>query len=187
MKTILFLSILFLSGTRQEPAVNRQEARSAFSFLNSIRENPQAFTEKFPFLKKLKGCAVLKWNDTLAKVAEAKAMDLAKRNYFGHVDPDGNGMNYFINKAGYTLNSDWLKTRSENYFESLGAGAASGNEAISNLLIDANTPSLGHRIHLLGLDDWNGSLTDIGIGYVVADGKSTYISYMCVLIAKHNW
>ena len=127
----------------------------------------------------------LRWNDTLARVAEAKALDMATRNYFAHVDPDGYAMNYYINKAGYKLREIWLTKPTANYFESCNAGATSGQEAIKMLLIDNGVPSLGHRIHLLGLDEWSSSLLDIGIGYAHSDGKSTYGSYTCVLIAKH--
>jgi uncharacterized protein YkwD len=123
----------------------------------------------------------------LAKVAETKAMDMAKRHYFNHVDPDGYGINYYINKAGYKLNADWLKDPKANFFESIGAGSNTGQEAIERLILDTNTPSLGHRKHLLGLDEWNASLPDIGIGYVVSNGEAPFSSYICVIIAKHDW
>jgi len=39
---------------------------------------------------------LLRWNDALTKVAEAKALDRATRNYFAHVGPDGFGFNHFM-------------------------------------------------------------------------------------------
>ena len=57
---------------------------------------------------------------------------------------------------------------------------------IRNLIIDKNVPSLGHRKDLLGLDDWNASLYDIGIGYARPVENSRFRSYVCVLIAKHD-
>ena len=129
----------------------------------------------------------LRWNNTLAKVTEAKTLYMATRSYFAHVDPEGYGMNYFINKEGYSLEAKWLASKELNYFESLGAGAPSGEVAVLNLILDANTPSAGHRNHLLGLDSWNGSLTDIGIGYARPVADAPYISYVCILIAKHSW
>jgi uncharacterized protein YkwD len=169
------------------PQVDRQEAKKAYTLLNTIRANPAGFTDEMPFLAEISKKHPLLWNDTLALVAEAKAMDMANRRYVGHVDPDGYGMNYFIHKAGYKLQDKWLASKEANYFESISAGAPSGEVAIKTLLIDKNVPSLGHRKHLLGLDDWNASMADIGIGYVKADENSPYKSYVCVLIARHIW
>jgi uncharacterized protein YkwD len=129
----------------------------------------------------------LRWNDTLAKVAETKALDMADKNYFAHVDKKGFGINYRINEAGYEIEPAWIKPKSENFFESICAGMESGKNAIDILLIDKGIPSLGHRKHLLGLDDWNASLYDIGIGYVNIPEGSKYISYMSLIIAKHHW
>jgi uncharacterized protein YkwD len=181
------LGFLVLQLKDGDPIIDRKEATAAFDYLNQIRTDPAAFKKQFKFLSGMKAMPKLQWNDTLAKVAEAKAMDMAKRNYFAHVDPDGYGINYFMDKAGYKLNKDWLKTKGENYFESLSAGGGSGIGTIDNLIIDATTPSLGHRKHLLGMDSWNASLVDIGIGYVNTNGSSIYPSYACVIIAKHNW
>ena len=36
-------------------------------------------------MKSVKQKHELKWNDILAKAAEGKAMDMAKKNYFNHV------------------------------------------------------------------------------------------------------
>lgn len=186
MKTFILLlcASLFLQPS---PGIDKEEAQKAFTLVNKIRKDPQAFTSTMPFLKNVKAMPQLKWNDTLAEVAEAKALDMATRNYFAHVDPDGYGMNYFINKAGYKLVAKWLTSKEMNYFESLGAGAPSGEVVIQNLIIDAGTPSSGHRKHLLGLDPWNASLMDIGIGYARPLANAPYMSYVCILIAKHSW
>ncbi len=183
---LIFLAFMAMSLKGNDPALNREEAQSAFNFLNRVRTDPQAHEKEYKFLEDVKAMPALRWNDTLARVAEARALDMAKKNYFGHVDPDGYGVNYHMNKAGYSLPAEWLKDRGANYFESLGAGASSGINAIENLIIDANTPSLGHRRHLLGMTDWDASLVDIGIGYVTSD-NSKFSSYACVIIAKHNW
>lgn len=111
---------------------------------------------------------------------------MATRKYVSHVDPDGYGMNFYMNKAGYTLNDRWLTLKEANYFESIAANAPNGEAAVRNLIWDKNVPSLGHRKHLLGLDEWNAPMVDIGIGYVKGDGNSPYISYVCVLIARHD-
>jgi hypothetical protein len=180
---LLFLAVCFWV---KPPEIDKGEARKAFLLLNNIRNSPSSFAAEMPFLAEITSKPLLCWNDTLAAVAEAKALDMATRNYFGHVDPDGFGMNHFMNKAGYKLNSKWLTKKEMNFFESLSAGAPDGETAIRNLVIDKNVPSLGHRKHLLGLDDWSATLYDLGIGYARPNGILGFKSYVCVLIAKHD-
>lgn len=191
MKIIFYFlaaSFLVLSKDQGNAVIDKEEAQKAFNFLNDIRINPAKHYSEFGFLRttEVKNTSLL-WNDTLAKAAEAKASDMADRNYYGHVDPDGFGMNHFIHKGGYKLNSNWIKDKSENYFESIAAGAASGEQVIRTFIIDKGVPSLGHRNHLLGVGDWNASLVDIGIGFARRESGSTYKTYICVLIAKHDW
>lgn len=172
----------------KEIRIDRLEAQKAFSCLLDIRENPKNFCQDFPFLKTYIPPKVkLKWNDTLSKVAENKAIDLAQRKYFSHKDPDGYGINYFISQAGYKLNRDWTADKSTGYFESLCAGAINGQNAISLLINDYNEPTLGHRKHLLGIGSWYNSLVDVGIGFCWGDSTTPYKSYVCVIIAKHDW
>ncbi|TMI94708.1 MAG: CAP domain-containing protein [Bacteroidetes bacterium] len=186
-----FLVMLLFCATsfqkKDEVTIDKKEAQDAFALLTDIRNDPDKYYEELNFEKGLTVSKIkLKWNDTLAKVAEAKAYDMAKRNYMGHVDPDGYGMNYYIKKSGYKLNPRWTVEKSANYFESLAANTFSGIESIKVLVTDKNTPSLGHRKHLLGLDPWNVALTDIGIGFSRRGSGSTYKTYTCIIIAKHD-
>ena len=180
---MLLLSFLY----NNNPFIVKEEAQQAFQLLNTIRSNPEKYYKDLHLNAKL-GITktTLHWNDTLAKVAEAKALDMAKRNYFNHVNPDGYGINYFIQQSGYKLNADWLSDKKENFFESLAAGHETGTEALQSLIIDASDATKGHRDHLLGIGDWDASLVDIGIGFVKCDGGK-YPSYACIIIAKHNW
>ena len=180
---MLLLSFLY----NNNPFVVKEEAQQAFQLLNTIRKNPDKYYKELHLNSKLHITqAPLRWNDTLAKVAEAKALDMAKRNYFDHVNPEGYGINYFINQSGYTLNADWLKNKKENFFESIGSGHDSGQAAVKSLIIDEEDATKGHRDHLLGIGDWDASLHDVGIGFVKCDGGK-YQSYICIIIAKHNW
>ncbi len=199
---ILLLATVLLLSFQTDKAiisVDKDKARKAAQFLNDIRTNPQKFRSEFaaigsvPNIKK----TALVWNDTLAKVADEKAMDMARRNYFGHTDPDGYGMNYFINKAGFELIPPlWTSSREKNNFESIAKAVLTGPDTtqlvtgpgiIRQLVIDKGTPSLGHRKHLLGLEPWGASLTDIGVGIVRVRTENTITTYTSVLIAKHNW
>lgn len=180
---MLLLSFLY----NNNPFIVKEEAQQAFQLLNSIRSNPEKYYKELHLNNQLAITQkTLRWNDTLAKVAEAKALDMAKRNYFNHVNPEGFGINYYINQSGYKLNADWLKDKKENFFESLGTGHDSGTDAIKSLIIDAYDAAKGHRDHLLGIGDWDSTLFDIGIGFVKCDGGK-YQSYTCIIIAKHNW
>ncbi len=164
------------------------EAYKAFIYLNKVRANPPAYSEACHVdLSDLEPRPLLLWNESLAKAAQAKAEDMRDRNYFAHVDPDGNGMNIKIVEAGYDLPEAWYKDPSANYFESLAAGASSGEAAIQMLIEDRNTDPPGHRNHLLALDEFWSNCSDIGIGYAEGNQDSPFATYVCVLIAKHDF
>lgn len=163
------------------------EIENALNYLNAVRKNPSLYSKEVGVdLGGVKPMPQLKWNFTLAKAAQAKALDMVERNYFAHVDPDGSGMNYKINAAGYQLRADWLSDYGSNFFESLAAGTATGKETIIMLLNDdgASDEKAGHRRHLLAIDDFYSNCYDIGIG-MAKGGKYGY--YWCVLIAKHDF
>ena len=186
MKTLFVILVSVFFVRPSQPRIDQKEAKAAYEFLNQVRTRPDKFVKAMPFLKDIKAVPALKWNDTLARVAETKALDMAKRHYFAHVDPEGFGMNHYISKAGYTLKPDWLRKPTANYFESCNAGGLSGRQAIEMLLIDSGVVNHGHHKHLLGIDSWSATLYDIGIGFAHTDSGSYYKTYTCVLIAKHN-
>jgi uncharacterized protein YkwD len=190
MKTILlFLStFLLFSFVGKEAALDKNEAQLAFNYLNKIRANPSAYKKELGnFVSSVKPKPILKWDANLAAAAEEKAMDMAKNNYFGHIDKKGYGMNYHINKAGYTLDASFLKNKKGNYFESIGYNQQSATQLINDLIIDKDVAGKGHRKHLLALDDFYAKCTDIGIGFAKIDrGKGYEETYISVLIAYHN-
>jgi len=161
---------------------------AAFNYLNSVRANPSAYsTEIGVDLSYVVAIRKLTWNDTLARVATAKATDMAARNYFAHVDPDGNGMNIKLDEAGYKLVTSFLTDKSQNNFESLGAGYTTPLIAIKGLLLDSATTPPGHRNHLLGIVPFWSNCYDVGIGFVKGTATSAYPYYCCVIIAKHDF
>src|SRR5688572_25772004 len=98
---MLLLSFLY----NNNPFVVKEEAQLAFELLNNIRSNPEKYYKDLHLNGKLRITKTpLRWNDTLARVAESKALDMAKRNYFNHVSPDGLGINYLVHQSGYSLN-----------------------------------------------------------------------------------
>lgn len=180
------LVLLFSFFYNNNPFVVKDEAKQAYELLNTIRSNPEKYSNQLhldaqlPVTKR-----ALHWNDTLAGVAEAKAMDMARRNYCSHVNPEGYGINYLIQQSGYSLNPAWIKDKKENFFESISVGASTGKEAVDNLVLDTNDASFGDRNHLLGIGNWDSSLVDVGIGFVKCDAGK-HQSYACIIVAKHN-
>jgi hypothetical protein len=153
---VLILLLSFFYNTN--PFIVKEEAQEAYEYLHATRPGNKG---------------LLRWSDTLARVAEAKALDMAKRNYTGHTDPDGYDINYYLLQSGYALNTSPNQHPGDHVFESLSAGSANGSEAIQKLLLDKDFPK------------WNNTQADIGIGFVKCDvGK--HRSYVCILVAKHD-
>jgi|JI8StandDraft_2_1071088.scaffolds.fasta_scaffold00992_7 uncharacterized protein YkwD len=181
--TISFIILNYFGYAQSNPQI-----KEAYVYLNKIRQNPNLYTKDIGI--NLSGIASrpnLLWNDTLASVAQKKAEDMVKRSYFGHTDPDGNGINILILREGFTIPEEWTIPKSNNYFESLSAGNVTPKEGIIYLIKDGGVVShkeAGHRNHLLGIEKFYANLTDIGIGWATG-GK--YGTYMCVIIAKHQW
>ncbi|MCX6148348.1 MAG: CAP domain-containing protein [Candidatus Kapabacteria bacterium] len=175
-------------------SIDKVEAKSAFDYLNEIRKNPRLFNIELGVdLSYVPTKDKLIWNDTLARVAENKAKDMASKEYFNHIDPAGFGMNIKINDAGYKLEPAFYSKKSLNYFESLSAGSIDGRDCIKQLILDISLePDInkGHRNHLLGIDydnsNFRSSAKDIGIGFCKAKNRK-YSSYISIIIAKHSF
>jgi uncharacterized protein YkwD len=192
---LIFFAVLGPSGHLSPPpdkkllagALDTSEAHKAFLLINKIRKDHSPFDSALGLKDLDISHFQLRWNDTLAKVAQNRAMDMLSRNYFRHTDPDGYGVNHYIQLAGYSLNKEWVRTKSANYFESIVANQEDGEDGVRILILDEGEPSKGHRDHLLGIGDWNSHLLDIGIGYAVCDDGCQYETYMSVVIARHSW
>jgi len=167
--------------------IDKQQAQKAFVLLNKIRKDPNSYSERLGF--SLRGIAPrgeLQWDDSLCAVAERRAMSMASRGWFGDVDPDGYGVNYYINKAAYSLTDDQVKHKKESNLAAIEGGAASGEVAIGNIIIDKDKLGDSGRKLLLGIGDFNAALVDVGIGFVHGTGSTKYRSYTCIIIAKRS-
>ena len=198
MKRACFLALqvgvllAFLAGGRvagqekEEATLDRDEARKAFEYLNKVRKDPAKFSKEIGVdLSDVKPRKELKWHDVLAKVAEEKALDMANRDYFSHVTPEGVGINIQIHEAGYKLPSAWIKDKKQNFFESISAGRNTGVEVVQDLILDKDVPEAAHRKHLLGMTDFYAKCTDIGIGFA-RNPKSKYRTYVSIIIARNK-
>lgn len=186
MKT---LSVIFflLTFNLIVNAQKTENLKTGFDYLNMIRENPAKYSSETSIdLSDIGKNPALKWNDTLAKVAQEKAEDMIKRSYFDHVDPSGKGINILISNAGYKLLESWTSNPKNNYFESIAAGEMNVKASIVQLIFDGGAmphEKAGHRVHLLGLNEFYSDLKDIGIGY--AEGGK-YGANTVIIIAKHK-
>ena len=190
MKNI-YIFLIIISANTFAQTIDKEEAQQAFEYLNTFRQNPSEEKNKIGlYEEEFEPRPALVWNEILAKVAEERAMDMAKNNYFNHADKRGVKVNVKIHRAGYKIDK-FYRDKKFNAFESIQAGADDGEDAIMRLIIDEGVKSLGHRKHLLGIDSGKGfpkksTLVDCGIGYVYGTEDSKYSSYVVVIIAKHG-
>jgi uncharacterized protein YkwD len=111
-------------------------------------------------------------------VARAKALDMARRDYFGHADPNGIGPNHVIRMTGYRLPSHYARGRRANNVESI----AAGTNYNARRAFDAWLRSAGHRRHLLASDDFGRQQTRFGVGYAKSP-NSKYQNYYVFISA----
>lgn len=163
------------------------EDRAALDYLNRIRANPGAFSAEIGV--DLSGIAqqpALKWNAMLTRSARVRAEDMAKRNYFAHVNPDGVGPNFFAQQAGYKFPAWWGNAVNANNIESIFttrssansprfAANATGTSGIRSLIRDDGVNPPGHRQHLLGMTKFDAAFKDVGFGAARVDsGRFQY-------------
>ena len=120
------------------------------------------------------------YDPILNLVARAKALDLGKRRYFSHVDPNGYGPNKAASLAGYALPAWWGDANDLNYIESIGGGYADVPSAF-----DGWMNSSVHRRHILGETDFFAQQTRYGVGYAEVPG-SPYQKYYVFISAPPN-
>lgn len=125
---------------------------------------------------------VLRCNPILMEQAMRKAKDMIERKYYGHVDIDGFGMNYFLRKAGYPLPSYYLTSKEANNVEALAAGPDFG---LADAAFQGYLNSSKHRPQVLGLTAGWAAQDEYGVGYAYSD-NSKYANYWVVITAKNG-
>jgi hypothetical protein len=116
-------------------------------------------------------------DERLCQVARSRAMDMAKRRYFDHVNPDGQGPNYLVRQAGYPLPSYYSTSKSANNVESIGCGYSGASACWSGWM-----GSSSHKTHLLATDPFYRDQTAYGVGYYYESG-SPYGRYYVIITA----
>jgi uncharacterized protein YkwD len=101
------------------------------------------------------GCSALAVNATLTSVAQAHSVDMSRRNFFDHVNPDGESPFDRMSAAGY---------RYRLAAENIAAGQRTPQEVVTGWMNSA-----GHRANIL-----NCGLTQIGVGYATGGSYGIY-------------
>lgn len=137
--------------------------------LNDARANPAAYGASIGLdLSTVAASMPLAFDPRLVQAARQHSQDMVARNFFAHTNPDGADPGARLAAAGYPATA---------WGESIAAGYAAPDAALSALIIDAGVPSLGHRRHLLAIDASFRSHREIGVGF--ASG-GTYGSYYTI-------
>ncbi len=215
IQTALLLTVILVVGCSKETPVEPEvsamiidtmlqdgsdswwlNSKAAMGYLNDVRENPSQFSAVIGLdLRDVSAMPRLVWSDTLYKIARRKVIDMAKRQYFAHRNPEGLGIDQEIVKSGFELDTEnYLISPSTSNYESLAMRSGSENALTSNpmrdliydLIYDGGVGGVdGHRKHLLGIGDRR-TLNTIGIGMVRVSipSKGEGRQYMCVIITK---
>lgn len=116
-------------------------------------------------------------NPVLTQLARNHAMDMAVRNYFGSVDPNGIGPNYRARQGGYVLPDYYGTDLNSNNLETTIAGFTTPEDVWSALSGDASS------VHALGDHEGYRNQDEFGIGYAYVKG-SKHERYWVIIIAK---
>lgn len=152
--TILLTGTFF--GLRNQP---QRQHDGVLAYATNVSAN--TLLQETNLERTANGDPVLRLNDKLALAAQAKASDMAKRNYWSHITPDGKQPWVFLDEAGY----DYQKAG-----ENLAYGFSSSKDTVAGWM---NSPS--HKANLLDKD-----FTEVGFGYANASsyqaaGASTVV------------
>lgn len=173
------------TSTAPPPAVHTLDAGATnFLFLPMIVNPPtcnltaeETAVANLAMSHPLQGRSAMICDPILTQVARQRAIDMANRDYFSHVDPDGFGPNYHVEQAGYILPSWYGATPDANNIESIAAGYGTPDAVWSAWL-----GSGGHRAHVLAEISFWAEQTHYGIGHYY-DAGSTYRHYWVFITA----
>ncbi len=131
------------------------------------------------------GLSALAWNDTLSEIARRHSQDMARRNFFSHVSPEGHDLAYRYKQEGYSCSvtvRERIYGGAENIFQNnlydrvmIVNGVShydwntAGTIAASTVRGWMNSP--GHRKNIL-TPHWRSE----GIGIAISPDDKVYIT-----------
>lgn len=157
----LLAAALLLAGPAAEARLARNAEERAVASL--VTKHPQ------------QGRPRMSHDAYLHLAARARAKDMAKRNYFGHEDPDGYAPNRILELSGYGLPDSYNRP---NNIESIVAGT----NYTPARAFRAWLASPDHRPHLLADGAFYEAQTRYGVGYAKS-ASSRYKHYYVFLSA----
>ncbi len=170
MKTFPKLAIsvtsFLLSFTTDLHAATHQLNQDEFKLFKLISTDPQQMRP------------LMELDPILCRMARKRAQDMASKNYFSHVSPDGTGPNQVVTKAGYFLPSHYPKAKDANNIESI------ANAYTPATTLSAWKKSPQHHDHVLGVLPFYREQSRIGVGIVRKPGSPLY--YFVFLSAPTN-
>ena len=106
-------------------------------------------------------------NELVTKVAQARADDMVRREYFSHWSPEGHGANWYLAQVGclpawYPQDGNTVESITLNYHTP---------QAAWNALVS----SQGHRPHVLGMHPFFAAQDAIGTGYATGDWGTVFV------------
>jgi uncharacterized protein YkwD len=141
--------------------------------LNDARANPAAYGPSIGLdLSSVAPSQPLAWSPSLIESARLHSADMNARAYFSHNTPEGIDPGERMSAAGFP----W-----QSWGESIAGGSAYPGpaDALQALIIDAGVPDLGHRRHLLAIDQLFQTQNQVGIGIVQA-GSGPLTNYYTI-------
>lgn len=141
--------------------------------LNDARANPAAYGQSIGVdLSYIAPSQPLAFDPLLIEAARLHSQDMNDQDYFAHVTPGGVTPDQRVAQAGFAGSFAG---------ESIAAGTIYDDpaNALRDLIIDAGTPSLGHRNHLLSNPPFSTTQNAIGIGGALG-GSGTYTNYWTI-------
>lgn len=142
--------------------------------LNAREAELAALFESSPRQKR----PTMRCDPVLTRVARARAVDMATRQYFSHVTPEGDGPNRIVRRAGYELPTRYDTARKANNVEAIAAGYETAADAWKSWV-----DSRKHRPQVLGLNSFHAAQSDYGVGFVEAP-DSRYGFYWVLVTAR---
>lgn len=170
-----FLLLCFLScgGGKVDPSQPVRPRPSASDGGSAREKQMVALVRGHPRQKR----DALVWDARLAAAARARARSMGTRGYFGHVDPDGYGPNWYVTRTGYRLPLQWTAFAGANQVESILAGHGDAQAAFQKWMA-----SKQHSAHLLALNPFYQNQTRFGVACVTVPGEA-YRHYWVFLTA----
>ena len=171
---LVILAIVFLPGyTRAESDIVTlyiPQVHAAYCISNAQEQALADLLRNDPQQQR----ATINCNPALSRVASAMALDMATRDYFDTVNPEGNGPNYLVTQAGYILPDYYSQSRDANHIASIAGGLGTADQMWTNQAESA---------HLRGASQFYVRQTEFGVGYAY-NPKSKFKHYWVTLIAQ---